>query len=141
MLKRMVQVQVQYTGELGCQAVHGTSQATLNTDAPVDNQGRGLSFSPTDLTATSLGACMLTIIGIKARDHDLAIEGSIATVVKHMVSSPVRRISKLEVVIDVVGKGHDERARKVLHAAAMACPVKQSLHPDIEIVVDMRFAD
>lgn len=137
----MVKVHVKYTGELGCEAVHGPSQATLNTDAPVDNQGRGASFSPTDLVATSLGACMLTIMGIKARDHGWAIEGSTATVVKHMVASPVRRIGKLEVVIDVAGSGHDDRARKVLEGAALACPVKQSLHADMEITVELRFAD
>lgn len=135
----MVQIQVKYTGELGCEAVHGPSSARLTTDAPVDNQGRGLSFSPTDLMATSLGACMLTIMGIKARDHDWSIEGSTATVTKHMVADPVRRIGKLEVVIDVAGSGHDERARKVLYASAMACPVKQSLHTDVDVVVDMRF--
>lgn len=141
MLRGMVEIQVTYTGELGCEAVHGPSSAVLHTDAPVDNQGRGLSFSPTDLVATSLGACMLTIMGIKARDHQWPIEGSTVKVTKHMVAEPVRRIGKLDVVINVAGSGHDQRARKVLLAAAMACPVKQSLHPDIEVVVDMRFAD
>lgn len=135
----MVQIDITYEGDLHAEAVHGPSRNKLSTDAPKDNEGRGESFSPTDLVATALGTCMVTIMGIAARRRELALEGAKVRVVKHMVVEPVRRIGKLEVVFDLpAGLGDDDR--KVLERAALACPVHKSLHPDIEIPVTFNYA-
>src|SRR5512146_333687 len=93
----MVQVDVSYEGSLRCVARHGPSGATLTTDAPVDNMGRGAAFSPTDLVATALGTCMLTIMGIVAQRHNIDISGATVSVTKEMAALPVRRIGRLTV--------------------------------------------
>ena len=97
----MVEIDVVYEGDLHAEARHGPSGATLTTDAPKDNEGRGESFSPTDLVATALGTCMITIMGIAARRKSLALEGARVRVKKLMTMDPVRRIGKLEVVFDL----------------------------------------
>ena len=130
----MVQIHVLYEGELRCQATHGPSSTRLTTDAPVDNHGKGESFSPTDLVAAALGSCMVTIMGIAAERHGWDISGSDVRVTKHMVAEPRRRIGKLEVVIRVPHE-LDERARTTLERAALSCPVHGSLHPDMELPV------
>lgn len=134
----MVKIQIAYEGDLRCHATHGPSGVQLNTDAPVDNQGRGESFSPTDLVATALGACMLTIMGIVARRHAWDLSGATVEVTKGMVQAPVRRIGSLEVVIRVPAE-LDEAARKTLENAAYTCPVHKSLHPEIQIPVRILF--
>jgi putative redox protein len=132
----MVEINLTYEGDLHCSAVHGPSGTVIATDAPVDNQGRGESFSPTDLVATALGACMATIMGITARRKGVPVEGMKISVKKHMAQDTPRRISALEVDITVpLPADHPERA--LLEAAAKACPVHHSLHPDI--VVDIRW--
>jgi len=88
----MVNIQVEYQGDLHCKATHGPSGAELSTDAPKDNQGRGESFSPTDLVATALGACMLTIMGIAARTLNIEFAGATAAVEKEMTAAPPRTI-------------------------------------------------
>ena len=88
----MVEIRIQYLGDLRCTAAHGPSQTTLLTDAPVDNHGRGESFSPTDLVATALGTCIVTTMGIFAQRHDIDLRGAKITVQKEMTSVPVRRI-------------------------------------------------
>ena len=128
----MVQIDVVYQGHLRTQATHGPSRTTVVTDAPVDNHGRGESFSPTDLVATALGSCMLTIMGIVAERHGWDLRGTRVSVEKHMVSQPVRRIGKLEVVIRVPGE-FEPAARAALEKAALTCPVHQSLDHAIEI--------
>lgn len=128
----MVQIQIRYEGDLHCECVHGPSGTKLSTDAPVDNQGRGESYSPTDLVATALGSCMLTTMGIVAKRHGWKLEGATATVVKHMVADPIRRIGKLDVKIKMPG-GLDERARETLERTARTCPVHKSLSPGVEI--------
>ena len=130
----MVQIQLRYEGGLRCRATHGPSGQTLFTDAPLDNQGKGESFSPTDLVATALGACMLTLMGIVAERHAWRIEGSEVTVDKSMVADPLRRIGALAVRIRVRGN-FDERARQTLEQAALTCPVHKSLHPDLKLPV------
>ena len=130
----MVEIQIRYEGGLRTRAVHGPSRATLQTDAPLDNHGKGESFSPTDLVATALGSCMLTVMGIVAERHGWNIAGSEVRVVKGMLASPVRRIGKLEVELRMAGE-HDRRARETLERAALTCPVHQSLLPAIEIPV------
>jgi len=131
----MVSIQVEYQGDLHCRAVHGPSHAELSTDAPVDNQGRGESFSPTDLVATALGTCMLTIMGIQARTLELNIAGATATVEKEMTSSAPRRIRSLRVSIHVPQAIGAENRLK-LERAARACPVHQSLHPEIQAPIE-----
>src|ERR1700709_1182491 len=112
----MVAIQLEYQGDLHCTAVHGPSTTELTTDAPKDNQGNGESFSPTDLVATALGACMLTTMGIVAARTNIDMSGATARVVKEMVSAPVRRIAKLTVEIHVPGE-LDAEQRKRLEAA------------------------
>lgn len=131
----MVTIQAKYEGDLHCQAVHGPSHAELTTDAPVDNQGRGESFSPTDLVATALGTCMLTIMGIQARTLKLDIGEATATVEKEMSTTAPRRIQSLRVKIRVPhALGADDRLK--LERAAHTCPVRQSVNPDISVPVE-----
>ncbi|HED64339.1 MAG TPA: OsmC family peroxiredoxin [Planctomycetes bacterium] len=134
----MVEIHARYEGELHCEATHGPSNAVLHTDAPVDNHGRGRSFSPTDLVGTALGTCMVTIMGIAAERHGWDIRGTRVRVVKHMCADPVRRIERLEVEITVPGE-HDERARDLLRKAASGCPVWASLHPDVTVELTLAF--
>jgi putative redox protein len=128
----MVTIQVKYDGGLRCTAEHGPSKTKLVTDAPVDNMGKGESFSPTDLAATALGTCILTTMAIVAARNGWKMDGSEATVVKHMVADPVRRIGKLVVSVRMRG-AFDARARETLERTAHACPVHKSLAPDVEI--------
>ena len=131
----MVTIQVEYQGDLHCKAVHGPSQAEINTDAPTDNQGRGESFSPTDLVATALGSCMLTVMGIQARTLKIDIAGATATVEKEMTGTAPRRIQSLAVKIHVPHALSSEDQLK-LERAAHTCPVHKSLHPDIQVPIE-----
>ncbi|MDB6133364.1 MAG: OsmC family protein [Verrucomicrobiales bacterium] len=129
----MVEATIQYEGGLHCRAVHGPSQSSIETDAPADNMGRGERFSPTDLTATSLATCVLTTMAIMGTRIGVELAGSTAQVRKHMTSEPPRRIAKLEVEVNIpLSPQHPDRAR--LEAAANGCPVRRSLHPDVEVV-------
>ena len=132
----MVEIQVVYQGGLHTQATHGPSKATLETDAPVDNHGRGQSFSPTDLLATSLGTCMLTVMGIVADRHQWDMTGAHARVEKHMSADLPRRVVKLVVEI-AMPRSYDQTARETLERTGRNCPVFLSLHPDI--VKDISF--
>ena len=135
----MVTIDIQYQGELRCEAVHEPSGTHLNTDAPKDNFGKGESFSPTDLVATALGACMLTLMGITARSLKVDLKGTRVTVQKEMVASPLRRIGKLSVKITIPTKLTDEQKQK-LEQAALTCPVHKSLHPDVQTPVEFLWA-
>jgi len=134
----MVQIDVVYEGGLRARAVHAPSGCELVTDAPKDNQGKGESFSPTDLVATALGTCMLTIIAIVAESHGWSIEGARARVEKGMVADPVRRIGRLEVVISVPGEFSKEE-QQMLEKAALACPVHKSLPAEMSLPVRFEF--
>jgi putative redox protein len=127
----MVAIELEYEGDLHCRAVHGPSGTALSTDAPKDNQGRGESFSPTDLVATALGSCILTVMGIMARSLGVDIAGTTATVEKEMANAPVRMIQRLAVKIQVPHPVSEEH-RQRLETAAHTCPVHQSLHPDVQ---------
>lgn len=127
----MVSIQLEYQGDLHCRALHGPSGTELSTDAPKDNQGKGESFSPTDLVATALGACILTILGIQARTLGINIDGTTATVDKEMTAKPPRMIQRLTVKIHVP-HAIDAATRIKLERAAHTCPVHKSLHPDVE---------
>lgn len=131
----MVTIQLDYEGDLHCKAVHGPSRAELSTDAPVDNQGRGESFSPTDLVATALGSCMLTVMGILARTLQVEIAGARATVEKEMTSAPPRRIQRLRVRIEMP-PGISAENRDKFERAAHTCPVHRSLHPDVDMPIE-----
>ncbi len=130
----MIEITVNYEGDLRCHNTHSPSQTVVSTDAPVDNNGKGESFSPTDLVATALGSCMATIMGITAKNRNLSIEGMQINVKKHMSEDLPRRISKLEVHIQVPLPS-DHPSRKLLEAAALTCPVHQSIHPDVEVPI------
>ncbi len=134
----MVMVDIVYEGELHCRATHGPSGDVMNTDAPVDNKGKGEAFSPTDLVGTALGTCILTIMGIAAERHGLDMRGARASVEKTMVAHPVRRIGELRVAIHVPGK-LDEASRKLLERAGLGCPVRASLASSVEVSVEFRW--
>jgi len=130
----MVEVDVVYQGDLHCLATHGPSQQTLETDAPKDNMGKGEAFSPTDLVGTAMGTCMLTIMGIVAKNLGIDITGAKAHVTKEMATEGIRRIKKLEAII-TLPKKYSDKENKSLENGAMSCPVHKSLHPDIDAPV------
>jgi putative redox protein len=134
-----VKISCEYLGDLRVRATHGPSGNVLLTDAPVDNHGKGEAFSPSDLAATAVASCILTILGIQAKSLGADFRGARVEVDKHMTTTPPRRIARLDVRIAMpAGVAEDVRPR--LMRAAEACPVKQSLHPDIEIVLEWSWA-
>jgi putative redox protein len=124
---------ITYQGDLRTQCIHIQSGNQIITDAPKDNHGKGEAFSPTDLVATALGSCMVTIMGIKSKDLELDLKDSTLSVTKIMQAEP-RKISKIEVVINMSIET-SEKNKTILERAAMTCPVFLSLHPDIEKAV------
>ncbi|MBS4065597.1 MAG: OsmC family protein [Chitinophagaceae bacterium] len=121
-----------YEGELRTTATHLQSSTSIETDAPVDNQGKGERFSPTDLLATSLGCCMLTIMGIKARDMQIDLKGVTIDIQKHMKPDP-RRVVGVDVTFHFPKNlALDEKQKTILQNAALTCPVAKSIHPDIQ---------
>ena len=121
---------VTYLGHLRTESVHVKSNNAFITDAPIDNNGKGEAFSPTDTVATALASCMLTVMGIKAKDMALDMAGTTAEVKKTMTSNP-RRISKIEVILNLPFIA-DDKTKAILERTAYTCPVHYSLHPDIE---------
>lgn len=121
---------VTYLGNLRTNCEHLASGNSYLTDAPIDNNGQGAAFSPTDTVATGLANCMITMMGIKARDLNVNLEGSTAMVTKTMAANP-RRISKIDVILELP-IGLDSKTKKILENTATTCPVLYSLHPDIE---------
>ncbi len=135
----MVKNSIFYEGGLRCEAVHGPSGQKLFTDAPVDNHGKGESFSPTDLVATALGSCMATIMGIVGDRHGIDLRGMTIEVEKVMSADAPRRIAKLETTIKVpLPSDHPQRV--LLENAALTCPVHKSLDPEMEKPVDFQWA-
>ncbi|MFD2099259.1 OsmC family protein [Flagellimonas iocasae] len=128
---------VTYNGNLRTTCVHIRSGNEYITDAPIDNNGKGEAFSPTDTVATGLANCMLTTMGIKAGNLEVDLTGSTAEVTKHMAADP-RRIIKIEVKMELP-KEVSEKNRKILENMARTCPVEYSLHPDIERVIDFHW--
>ena len=127
---------VKYIGGLRTEAKHLESGTVIFTDAPKDNHGNGEAFSPTDLTATSLACCMISIMGIVSkRDNIKSSEGAVAEVTKVMYAEP-RRIGEIHVKITMPANNYSEKERKILENAAYTCPVAKSLHPDIKQVVE-----
>lgn len=124
---------VTYNGELRTTCVHLASGNEFITDAPVDNNGLGRAFSPTDTVATGLASCMITVMGIKARDLEVELKGAEVEVTKHMASDP-RRIAKIEVVFHLPSS-ISQKNRTILQRIGDTCPIHYSLHPDIEKVI------
>lgn len=122
---------VTYLGNLRTEAEHLKSGTKIITDAPTDNNGKGEAFSPTDLVATALGSCMLTIMGISARNHNIDIDGAEVSINKIMEADP-RRIGTVEVVLSMPGNNYSVKERKILEAAAHGCPVGRSIKDGIE---------
>lgn len=136
----MVEIKIDYEGELHCNATHTPSGKKLGTDAPVDNNGKGETFSPTDLVATALGSCMATVIGIVCQRKEIDLTGMKVTVEKHMAEDMPRRIAKLPVTI-TMPLAQDHPNRKLIENAALTCPVHQSLHPDISVPIVWNWCD
>lgn len=132
----MVEMELVYEGGLHTTATHGPSGGTLETDAPVDNQGRGEAFSPTDLLATALGSCMLTTMAIVAEREGWVLDGARARVEKHMALEPRRRVGRLAVELSLPG-GLPSEARARLEDTARGCPVAASLDPALAIDLTM----
>lgn len=130
---------VTYLGNLRTQNKHLKSGSTYITDAPVDNNGKGEAFSPTDTVATGLANCMLTVMGIKARDLEIDLSGATAEVTKTMAANP-RRIAKIDIALNLpvdISNKH----QKILENTANTCPVHHSLHPDIEKKIDFNWGN
>ena len=130
---------VNYLGELRTEATHLSSNETIRTDAPKDNQGKGEAFSPTDLVATALASCMITIMGIKARDLGVDITGTHADITKIMGTNP-RRISAIQIQVRFP-KSFDSKTKMLLEKAGLTCPVAYSLHPDLKQEVTFIWPD
>ena len=127
----MVEIDINYTGELHTTAKHVQSGAVIETDAPVDNQGKGEAFSPTDLCASSLGVCMLTILGIVAKNNDIDLGEVKGKVKKEMSPDLPRRISKISINFEIpLSSNHPKK--DLIEDAMLNCPVHHSLHPEIE---------
>lgn len=134
----MVISKVVYEGELRTTATHLQSGTTIITDAPLDNQGKAEAFSPTDLVATATASCMLTIMGIAARTHQLKIEGTGVEVTKVMASNP-RRIAEIHCRMRIPGSDLNEKQRHILEVAAKTCPVIQSLSSEIIKIIEFDY--
>lgn len=137
-----VDIDIVYKGDLHCEATHRPSGTKLVTDAPVDNGGKGDAFSPTDLCATSLGACLVTTMALVAQRHGIELAGTTVRVVKEMVADPRRRIGALRTTITFpAGLQVSAADRTLLEATAHACPVTQSLGPLVEVPMEFRWPD
>jgi uncharacterized OsmC-like protein len=121
---------VTYLGELRTSSIHLQSGSEIISDAPIDNNGKGEAFSPTDTVANGLASCMFTVMGIKAREMGVDFSGSTAEVTKVMAAEP-RRISEIHVTFNMSIKA-DEKTKTILERTALTCPVHYSLHPDIQ---------
>ena len=128
----MVTIDILYKGNLHCQAIHGPSGREIETDAPVDNRGKGESFSPSDLLASATGICGMTIMGIVAMDEGINIKDSKVRVEKFMSSDLPRRVVQLNLIFDMV-EGIPIDKRTVLETSVENSPVMRSIHPDINV--------
>lgn len=128
--------EVIYQGDLRTSATHLQSGNSIETDAPTDNNGKGERFSPTDLVATALASCMMTIMGIAARNHGFNIDGTKCTVEKIMVPDP-RRIGEIKIDMTFPAEqSYDDKTKAIIERAAMTCPVFESLHPDCKKTIN-----
>ncbi len=130
---------ITYTGDLRTEALHVKSGQLFITDAPTDNQGRGEAFSPTDLLATSLGACAITVVGIAARTHGFNVDGTEIKITKIMASDP-RRVGEVIVEMNFPDIQYTEKEKSIIRHTINTCPVGQSLNPDLKQTFILNFA-
>ena len=123
---------VTYDANLRTTCLHLQSGSSFETDAPSDNKGQGARFSPTDLIATGLGACLITTMGIKAESMDIKLDGAKVDVTKVMMSEP-RRIGKIVIAVTMPTLNLDDHTKEILERVGRTCPVERSLHPDMEL--------
>ncbi|HRI33234.1 MAG TPA: OsmC family protein [Saprospiraceae bacterium] len=131
---------VLYLGDLRTQATHLRSGEWITTDAPIDNQGKGEYFSPTDLVASALGSCMLTVMGIAARTHGIDMDGTYADILKVMADQP-RRISEIHVGIFFPDKAYTSKQKSILEHAARTCPVGRSLSEQLKEILTFHWPE
>ena len=129
---------VTYESNLRTTCLHLQSGSVFETDAPTDNKGKGERFSPTDLIATGLGACLITTMGIKAGSMNIQLDGAKVEVTKVMVSDP-RRIGKIIVHVTLPALNLDEKTMEILERVGRTCPVERSLHPDVELDIQFKW--
>jgi uncharacterized OsmC-like protein len=130
-----------YLGDLRTSATHLKSGQVITTDAPLDNQGKGECFSPTDLVATSLACCMLTVLGIASRNFGFNIDGTEAVITKVMSSEPPRKISQVIVELNFPPISYSDKEKVIIERVARTCPVALSLHPDLIQDIVFKFKD
>lgn len=135
----MSTAEITYTKELRTEAIHTASGTTIITDAPKDNHGKGEAFSPTDLMSSSLASCMLTIVGILAKNYEFSIDGTKAIVTKVMAANP-RRVSEIHIELHFPNTiNYTDKQKVMIENAARTCPVALSLHPDIRQEISFNF--
>lgn len=134
----MATSKITYNGNLRTTSIHLQSGTSIVTDAPTDNQGMGEAFSPTDLLATSLGNCMLTIVGIAAKTHGFNIDGTEAEITKVMAADP-RRVSEIHVNLKFPANHYSQKEKDIIERSAKTCPVAYSLHPDIKQEINFEY--
>lgn len=130
---------VTYKSGLSTEAIHLRSGQSIVTDAPVDNKGRGQAFSPTDLMATSLASCMLTIMGIAAESHGIDMDGSTAEVTKIMSKEGPRKVDEIKIDVHMPARDYSKKELAILKKAAESCPVGRSLHPDLKQTIKLHW--
>jgi putative redox protein len=129
-----------YTGDLRTEATHVKSGQSIITDAPIDNQGKGDAFSPTDLLATSLGVCAITVVGIAARTHGFNVDGTAIKITKIMASEP-RRVGEVIVEFDFPAVKYSEKEKAIIRHTINSCPVSQSLNSSLKQTFIINFSD
>ncbi len=127
----MTKISTVYSGNLRTEAVHELSGTKIITDAPLDNHGKGESFSPTDLLATALGSCMLTIMGISAPVYGYSIDGTTVETEKIMGTNP-RRVVEVKITFNFPKNNYTDKQKRAIESSARTCPVANSLHPDLK---------
>lgn len=127
-----------YEGNLRTSAIHVQSASKIITDAPLDNQGKGEAFSPTDLLSASLGSCMITIMGIYARKNNLNVDGIKAKITKIMAQNP-RRVAEVVIDFEMPKNNFTEEQKKSLEEAALNCPVAKSIHPELIQTINFNY--
>lgn len=134
----MEKLMVKYEGNLRSSLVHLRSNSEIKTDAPIDNNGQGSHFSPTDLLAASLASCMLTIIGIAAEKSRFSIDSSTAEVEKHMQSNP-RKVEEIIIRMHIKGQDYDQRQKRIIENAAKNCPVALTLGENVKQTITFTY--
>lgn len=134
----MTKISLEYNGQLRTKLIHDPSKTSILTDAPKDNHGLGNSFSPTDLVASALAACMITVLGIQNEERNLGIQEMSARVIKTMESNP-RRISQVEIDLNIKTNDQGSRNQKLIEKIAKTCPVALSLSSELKQIINLEF--